>query len=148
MANPGLIEIVRKPAAGGYATIKDEGIAQTQRVTVDFVGAGVTVSDVAGETRVSIPGGAGAGWTHFEQALGAAQSGTFTIVSSGLSANDHIDVMQTARAIVSRGNARDESEMDMISATGYVVDATTIRVYWHCKNRVIGTYAFAYNVNA
>ena len=44
-------------SAGGYDTIKDEGSAQAQRTTMDFVGAGVTASDVGGETRISIPGG-------------------------------------------------------------------------------------------
>lgn len=37
--------------------IKDEGIALPQRATIDFVGAGVTVTNEAGGTQVSIPGG-------------------------------------------------------------------------------------------
>ena len=46
---------------GGYDTIKDEGGALPQRTTIDFVGAGVTAADVAGETQVTIPGGGGGG---------------------------------------------------------------------------------------
>jgi len=34
---------------------EDEGAAVTERARVDFVGGGVTVSDVGGETRVSVP---------------------------------------------------------------------------------------------
>ncbi len=44
---------------GGYDTIEDEGGALPQRTTIDFVGAGVTAADVAGETQVTIPGGGG-----------------------------------------------------------------------------------------
>lgn len=40
-------------------TIQDEGSSVTQRSTVNFVGAGVSVSDSGGKTQVSIPGGAG-----------------------------------------------------------------------------------------
>lgn len=50
-------------AGGGYNTLEDEGTPLTQRTTINFIGAGVTVTDVAGETQVSIPGGAGAGVT-------------------------------------------------------------------------------------
>lgn len=37
--------------------IKDEGVALPQRASIDFVGAGVTVTNEAGGTQVSIPGG-------------------------------------------------------------------------------------------
>lgn len=47
------------PAAAGYATAEDEGTPVTQRTTLNFTGAGVTVTDDAGKTKVSIPGGAG-----------------------------------------------------------------------------------------
>jgi hypothetical protein len=40
-------------------TMQDEGVSVTQRSTVNFVGAGVTVTDTGGKTQVSIPGGAG-----------------------------------------------------------------------------------------
>jgi hypothetical protein len=41
--------------------IEDEGIALTQRSALNFVGAGVTVTDVSGKTQVSILGGGGGG---------------------------------------------------------------------------------------
>lgn len=89
------------------------------------------------------------GWTHFTQDLGASKrSGTFDITGlSGISPDQHVDVMQTARAIASKGNARDEFEMDAIQLTGYVVDTATIRCYWNAPGVVVGTYAFAYLVN-
>ncbi len=43
----------------GYDTIQDEGVAVTQRNTINFIGAGVTAVDNAGQTRtdVTISGG-------------------------------------------------------------------------------------------
>jgi hypothetical protein len=42
---------------GGYNTIEDEGIPLIQRSVINFVGAGVTASDVGGKTEVQINGG-------------------------------------------------------------------------------------------
>lgn len=46
--------------SGGGHTIEDEGTPLTQRDTLNFTGAGVTVTDAGGKTVVTIPGGAGA----------------------------------------------------------------------------------------
>lgn len=85
----------------------------------------------------------------FTKDLGAARrSGTFDITGlSGLTADKHVTVIQTAAPIASKGNARDEFEMDRIELTGYVVDANTIRVFWQAPSVVVGTYAFAYLVS-
>jgi hypothetical protein len=40
-------------------TVEDEGTPVTQRGTINFVGAGVSVADDAGKTKVTIAGGAG-----------------------------------------------------------------------------------------
>lgn len=89
-------------------------------------------------------------FTAFTKDLGVGdQAGTFDITGlSGLSAGKPVMVMQTAAAISSKGDARDEPEMDAISVTGYVVDATTIRCYWNAPSIVVGDYAFAYLVGA
>ena len=42
---------------GGGHVIEDEGIALPQRAVMNFVGSGVTASDVAGKTIITIPGG-------------------------------------------------------------------------------------------
>jgi hypothetical protein len=48
--------------AGGGHTIEDEGTPLAQQTNMNFVGAGVTVTDAGGKTVVTIPGGAaGAG---------------------------------------------------------------------------------------
>lgn len=46
-------------SSGGGHTIEDEGVALTQRASLNFVGAGVTAADSGGKTVVTIPGGAG-----------------------------------------------------------------------------------------
>lgn len=130
--------------------VKDEGTSQGRVTAIDFTGAGVTASVSGTIATVNVPGGSGSGWSHFTQDLGTGRmGGTFDVTGlSGLTADQYVDVRQTARAIASKGNARDEAEMDQIEATGYVVDATTIRVYWNAPSFVVGTYAFAYLVNA
>lgn len=87
-------------------------------------------------------------WTLFEVDLGTSRrSGTFDLVTSGQTADKVVCVMQTTKAIASKGNARDEAEFDQIQATGRVVDATTIRINWWAPSVVVGTYAMAYFVS-
>lgn len=87
-------------------------------------------------------------WTLFEVDLGTSRrSGTFDLSTSGQTADKVVCVMQTTKAISSKGDARDEAEFDQIQATGYVVDATTIRIHWWAPNVVVGTYAMAYFVS-
>lgn len=124
-----------------------------------FTGAGTFIStltnadtnwswtDNIGVGNTSVPSAAPA-YTAFTKDLGAAQSaGTFDITGlSGLTADKVVSIVQTAAAISTKGNARDEPEMDLIRLTGYVVNATTIRAYWNASGVVVGTYAFAYQV--
>ena len=43
----------------GYNRVQDEGVDLPKRHTIDFQGAGVTVTDAGGKTVVNIPGGGG-----------------------------------------------------------------------------------------
>lgn len=134
-----------------FCEIRDEGISQGVSRIFDFTGGGVSVSIAGGVATVNVPSPAGGtSWTAFTQDLGAARrSGTFDITGlSGLTAEKVVDIRQTAAKITSKGDARDEPEMDQIEVTGYVVDATTIRAYWCAPSVVVGTYAFAYIVGA
>lgn len=81
--------------------------------------------------------------------LGTARSsGKFDITGlAGLTIDKVVTVMQTAAQVASKGNARDEGEMDLVQATGYVVDAATIRVYWWAPSIIVGDVAFGYSVN-
>lgn len=100
-----------------------------------------------------VPGGGGGGITllDFTKDLGAANSsGTFDITGlAGLTPNKNVVIVQTMQPIASKGDARDEFEMDPIVLTGYVFDATTIRALWSTasKSPAVGTYAFAYAVS-
>lgn len=70
-----------------YTNVEDEGIAITQRSVMDFVGAGVTVTDVGAKTTVTIPGGGVPTLTATEIAFGdganlMTSSPTFTRTSA------------------------------------------------------------------
>lgn len=96
--------------------------------------------------------GGGLTYTAFTQNLGAGdRSGTFDITGlSSLTADKVVSVVQTMAQVASRGNARDEFEMDPIILTGYVLNTTTIRCLWSMvndKSVAVGTYAFAYCVS-
>lgn len=103
------------------------------------------------EEPLNIPGPKGdlASMVDFTQDLGVSDSsGTFDITGlSGLTVDADVTVVQTAQPIASKGNARDEFEMDAIQLTGYVLNSTTIRVYWWSPNVVVGIYAFAFAVS-
>lgn len=140
--NPSLIEVL------------DEGVSQGHVTSINVTGAGASVSRSGYRATLDVPGGGGPGgnptYNAFTKDLGVAKrSGTFDITGlSGLTADKVVNIVQTNAQISSRGNARDESEMDHISVTGYVVDATTIRAYWHAPSVCVGEYAFAYWVSA
>jgi hypothetical protein len=59
------IEALTIGGGGGYATIEDEGTPLTQRAIINFVGAGVTVTDGGTETVVTIPGGGSGGLSRY-----------------------------------------------------------------------------------
>jgi uncharacterized protein (TIGR02145 family) len=49
--------------AGAYATIQEDGTSLPQQSTINFIGDGVSVSDVAGKTVINISGGGGGSLT-------------------------------------------------------------------------------------
>lgn len=147
--------------SGGSDAIKlDELAAPTDVTTLNATtsahglmpkGTGSTTTFFRSDMTQATPaGGSGATYTDFTKDLGVSRrSGTFDITGlSGLTADKVVNVVQTAAAIASKGNARDEPEMEQIKVTGYVVDATTIRCYWSALGVMVGTYAFAYFVSA
>lgn len=48
------ITIASSGGAGGYATVQEEGSGLTQRTTLNFVGAGITASDDAANSRTNV----------------------------------------------------------------------------------------------
>ena len=70
--------------AAFYQIVQDEGLVLPQRNVLNFVGPGVTVSDIAGKTTVSIPGGGGVTGTYgsfFDTTTQTTLGGTEEIMS-------------------------------------------------------------------
>jgi len=86
----------------GHA-IEDEGSALTQRATLNFTGAGVTVSDLAGKTVVEVAGGGGS-WTEVEVDFGSSPvyGAEFTITDAAITAASKVQVMPCGKAATGR----------------------------------------------
>lgn len=70
--------------AAFYQVVQDEGVSLPQRNVLNFVGPGVTVSDIGGKTTVSIPGGGGMTGTYgsfFDTTTQTTLGGTEEIMS-------------------------------------------------------------------
>lgn len=141
--------------AGGYSTIDNEGVPLTQRTTLNFIGTAIDCVDdaIGAETDCTVTAGSGSfALTNIEKDLGttAQYAGTFDITGlSGLTPGANVLVAQAAGPYTGKGDRQDEAEMDLVTATGYVVDANTIRVYWNCNPHtgpMIGNVKFNYVV--
>ena len=84
--------------------IEDEGAALPQRAILNFTGAGVTVSDVAGKTVVSVAGGAGASWVEVEIDFGAlpVYGAEFVITDAAITATSKVQVLPCGKAAAGR----------------------------------------------
>ena len=65
-----------------YTTVQEEGVALTQRSTIDFVGDGVTVTDNGTKTIVNIPGAVGNITYYLNQSINQAPYKEFSSVST------------------------------------------------------------------
>jgi len=83
--------------------VEDEGVALTQRATLNFTGAGVTVTDVAGKTTVEVAGGGGS-WTEVEIDFGSAPvyGAEFTITDAAITAASKVQVLPCGKAATGR----------------------------------------------
>lgn len=134
----------------GWAFTANTGVTNTKIPVTDLVLPGGSTNFLREDGTWAAAGGGGSTtFTAFSQDLGTARrSGTFDLTGlSGLTADKPVMIVQTAAPIATKGNARDEPEMDQIQATGYVVNATTIRVYWQAPSVVVGDYNFAFLVS-
>jgi len=138
-----------------FCEFRDEGIKQGVSRILDFTGAGVSVTVAAGVATVNVPGGAAGSLTltTVEKDLGALASkdGTFDITGlSGLTADKQVLVNQAVAVYTGKGTLKDEAEMNQCYAAGYVLNTTTIRVYWHCGHwsNLKGNVKFNYAVSA
>jgi hypothetical protein len=105
-----------------------------------------------GVTGVTGPAGA-ATISTVEKDLGSTpvDSGSFTITGlSGLTPGAPVIINQLPGPYTGKGLAAnvDESEMDGLTVTGYVVSATVVQAYWNSVTKVRGNFKFAYIVGA
>jgi hypothetical protein len=124
-------------SGSGYSTIEDEGVALTQRTTIDFVGSGVTASDVGGETRVTISGGGGgATATVVEVDLGSTPTfaGKFTITDAAITTTSNVLVWQSHGPYTGKGTQSDEGTMDMIHCLAIPGSGSAV-VHWETAPR-------------
>lgn len=98
-----------------------------------------------GTAWMQISTGGGVTVTTVEKNLGSmAKSGTFTITGSGLTAGQQVMISQASGPYTGKGTLADESQKDRVMANGYVVNSTTIRVYWMSDTWVKGNFKFNY----
>lgn len=122
-------------ATGGSSynqTIEDEGTPVTQRSTVNFTGAGVSVADTGGKTTVTVSGGGGSSATTVEVDLGstAKTSGKFTITDAGISSSSKVLCWQAPGPYTGKGTLADEAAMQPVSVVSVTPATGSAVVAW------------------
>lgn len=114
------VEVTPQGAWGGTHTIQDEGISKTFRSNLDFVGAGVTVTDdpANNATKVTIPGGGGAV---------TDVTATLPITSSG-GATPDISTSLATNKLIGRGTAGTGVMEEITLGTNLSFTGTTLNV--------------------
>jgi len=110
-------------------------------------GANITYDSLTGV--ISATGG-GLTLGTAEVNLGSApkHGGKFTISGSGLTVGKPVLIQQASGPYTGKGTRADEAEMDQVSVTAKVTDATTITAYWTSARRVRGNFKFDYQVSS
>lgn len=118
-------------AGSGYSTVQDEGVSVTQRSTLDFAGAGVSVIDSGGtKTLVTIPGGGGGG------TVGTAVS--WSQFDEEPSATAHADNEEMTAALDGAWTWQAQSGTPTNAALGNWHDTTNTEPTWNLNSDVLG----------
>jgi hypothetical protein len=93
--------------------VQDEGVALTQRTTMNFVGAGVTATDAGGITVVTIPAGTGGYATVQDEGVALTTRTIINFIGASVTAVDNPGATRTD-VTVSAGGAvtMTEAEVD------------------------------------
>ena len=75
------------------------------------------------------------------------KSGTFTITGSGYTPGAQVEVWANGLRPGGTSTLYDVSQWDQITANGYVVNSTTIQVYWGSRTYVTNSYTFNYSTD-
>lgn len=140
-----------RAAANGYASLgADILVPQEQLGTGAQDGTKFLRDD--GTWQTAPGGGSALTLTTVEVSLGSAarRAGRFTITGAGLTTGKPVLIQQADGPYTGKGSRADEAEMDVITVTGKVFDATTIECFWSAayKGPVKGNFKFDYAVSA
>lgn len=111
----------------------------------------IIIQDAVGSDQ-PLRAGQGSHLTTIENDMGslALYSGSFDLSGSNLIIGRPVNVRQAVGPYTNKGTLADECEMDMILSTGYVLNPSTIRVFWNCSPKggpVKGNMKFNYYVS-
>lgn len=76
-------------------------------------------------------------------------SGSFDITGSNFIVGRTVIVTQAPGPYTGKGTLEDEAEMDMVLATAFVKDSTTITAFWFCPPKggpMVGNVKFNYQI--
>lgn len=137
------------PAGGGSVTLATTVVSETTAGQSPAVGVATSVAR-EDHTHGTPAAGAGTGSavTNVEVSLGTmpVSNGSFTITTSGLTVGKFVMITQDGGPYTGKGTYRDEIEMDQVSVSGFISNATTILCNWGCWTKVYGNMKFNYLV--
>ncbi len=113
-------------------TVEDEGTPITQRSTINFVGAGVSVADSGGKTTVTIGGGAadGLGPDGDKGDITVGGTGTTLTIDAGAVTYAKMQDVSAASRLLGRGSAAGSGDPEEISlGTGLSMSGTTVNAH-------------------
>ena len=149
---------IKKTVAANTITLTPSGadtVDGAASMALTAINSAVTLRAVLGgwiaiSGDFSASSSSGAAFTQYEANLGSVPvpSGSFTIAGTGLTTGKPVLIAQAAAAYTGKGTYPDEIEMDQITISGYVQDATTIKCHWGCNTLVRGNVKFNYLVGA
>lgn len=140
------------PGFGAGHTIQDEGASLTTRTNLNFTGAGVTVTDDAGNDQTDVDISAGTGHTIREEGTDLTTRTGLNFIGAGLTATDdaggdetEITVSQVLEDLVTLGAPAADSEFIVATGVGAFAyeSGATARI---SLGLVIGTDVQAFDV--
>jgi hypothetical protein len=123
---------------GTTATTQSPGANNTKLATTAYTDAAIAAYSVISSTFQQVTVSLGSMPT---------KSGKFQITDTGLTPGAQVEVWANGLRPGGTSTLYDVSEWDQITANGYVVNSTTIQVYWGCRTYVMNSYTFNYSLS-
>jgi|CXWL01.1.fsa_nt_gi hypothetical protein len=132
----------------GYNLIEEDGTPLTARTTIDFTGAGVTCSDVAGETRCNVPGGSGNigsfTVTFGTDAISRYESDEATVSAAWVGASSDIVLVPKCHVVVGNNTVENCFVSRLQCAVVSVSAGVSFNVRCHAEATASGSYTITY----